>query len=266
MALNIAVCLKVAPNPEQYSKITLDPVTKTLVRAGIDSVISSTDLHALELALQLKSKFGGKVTLISMGPPSNEKQLREGLSYGADAAVLLSDRRLGGADALATSYTLFKGIEKTGPYDLVLLGCISDDGSTAHVPSQLGEWLKMPHLTDIVAFEAESESAAYAVKDIDGAMARYKVALPAVIGVTKRLNTVRHPNVKDIFAAKKKPLAVLTADDLQELDESRIGLAGSPTKAVGYLTADYHRECVEISGKPEEAAAELAKLLKTVCR
>ena len=266
MALNIAVCLKVAPNPEQYSKITLDPVTKTLVRAGIDSVISSTDLHALELALQLKSKFGGKVTLISMGPPANEKQLREGLSYGADAAVLLSDRRLGGADALATSYTLFKGIEKTGPYDLVLLGCISDDGSTAHVPSQLGEWLALPHLTDIVAFDAESEYEAYAVKDIDGAMARYKVSLPAVFGVTKRLNTVRHPNVKDIFAAKKKPLTVLTADDLPELDEGRIGLAGSPTKAVGYLATDYHRECTEITGKPEEAAAELAKLLKTVCR
>lgn len=266
MALNIAVCLKVAPDPEQYSKITLDPETKTLVRAGIDSVISSTDLHALELALQLKKKFGGKVTLISMGPPSNEKQLREGLGYGADAAVLLSDRRLGGADALATSYTLFKGLEKTGPYDLVLLGNISDDGSTAHVPSQLGEWLDVPHLTDVIAFEMDDETAAIATKDIEGASASYKVTLPAVFGVTKRLNTVRHPNVRDIFAAKKKPFTTLTADDLNELDESCIGLAGSPTQAVGYLSADFHRECVEIAGKPAEAAAELAKLLKNVCK
>lgn len=266
MALNIAVCLKVAPNPEQYSKISLDPVTKTLVREGIDSVISSTDLHALELALQLKKKFGGAVTLISMGPPSNEKQLREGLGYGADAAVLLSDRRLGGADALATSYTLFKGLEKTGPYDLVLLGNISDDGSTAHVPSQLGEWLNRPHLTDVIAFDMADEHTALATKDIEGASASYRVTLPAVIGVTKRLNTVRHPNVRDIFAAKKKPFTLLSAADLDNLDESRIGLAGSPTQAVGYLSADFHRECTEISGKPAEAAAELARLIKNVCK
>ena len=122
MALNIAVCMKVAPDPDKYNQISLDPVTKTLVRSGIDSVISGTDLHAIELALQLKSKFGGKVTLISMGPDSNEKQLREALGYGCDEAVLLSDRKLGGADALATSYTLYKGIEKMGGYDLVLLG------------------------------------------------------------------------------------------------------------------------------------------------
>lgn len=266
MALNIAVCLKVAPNPEQYSKIRLDPVTKTLVREGIDSVISSTDLHALELGLQLKKQFGGKVTLISMGPPSNEKQLREGLGYGAEEAVLLSDRKLGGADALATSYTLYKGLEKTGPYDLVLLGNISDDGSTAHVPSQLGEWLGVAHLTDVIAFAAEDETSALVTKDIEGAAVTYKVKLPAVLGVTKRLNTVRHPNVRDIFAAKKKPFTVLTAADLNELDESCIGLAGSPTQAVGYLSADFHRECTEIGGKPAEAAAELAKLIKNVCK
>lgn len=266
MALNIAVCLKVAPNPEQYSKISLDPVTKTLVLAGIDSVISSSDLHALELALQLKKKFGGVVTLISMGPPSNEKQLREGLGYGADAAVLLSDRKLGGADALATSYTLFKGLEKTGPYDLVLLGNISDDGSTAHVPSQLGEWMHRPHLTDVIAFDMSDEQTAIVTKDIEGASASYRMTLPAVIGVTKRLNTVRHPNVRDIFSAKKKPFTVLSADELDGLDESRIGLAGSPTQAVGYLSADFHRECTEISGKPAEAAAELARLIKNVCK
>ena len=224
MALNIAVCMKVAPDPDKYNQISLDPVTKTLVRSGIDSVISGTDLHAIELALQLKSKFGGKVTLISMGPDSNEKQLREALGYGCDEAVLLSDRKLGGADALATSYTLSKGIEKMGGYDLVLLGNASDDGSTAHNT--------------------------------------YQISLPAVIGVTKRLNTVRHPNVMAIFAAKKKPFTKLTAADLPDLDESRIGLAGSPTQAVGYLDAEFHRDCVEITGKDDaEKAAELLRVV-----
>ena len=158
--MKIAVCLKVAPNPDQYNLIKLDPETKTLIREGIDSVISSTDLHAIELALQLKAKFGGTISLISMGPPSNAKQLREGLSYGCDEAFLLSDRKLGGADALATSYTLYKGIEKNGGYDLVLLGNASDDGSTAHVPSQLGQWLGLPHVTDVLAFEMDTPDCA----------------------------------------------------------------------------------------------------------
>lgn len=266
MALNIAVCVKVAPDPDKYNLIKLDPVTKTLIREGIDSVISTTDLHAIEQALQLKSKFGGSVTLISMGPNSNEKQLREGLGYGCDAAVLLSDRKLGGADALATSYTLYKGVEKMGGYDLVLLGNTSDDGSTAHVPSQLGEWLGLPHITDVISFEMESEETALVKKEIENGVNTYMVQLPAVIGVTKRLNTVRHPSVMGIFSAKKKPMTVLTAADLDDLDESRIGLSGSPTQAVGYLDADFHRDCTEISGKDNEKAAELLKLISTFVR
>lgn len=263
MALNIAVCVKVAPNPEKYNLIKLDPVTKTLIREGVDSVISSTDLHAIELALTLRTKFGGRVTLISMGPPSNEKQLHEALGYGCDAALLLSDRKLGGADALATSYTLFKGVEKAGRFDLVLLGNISDDGSTAHVPSQLGEWLALPHLTDVISFEMESEGRATASKEIEGGVNTFAITLPAVVGVAKRLNTVRHPNVRDIFSAKKKPLTVLTAAELDELDESRIGLAGSPAQAVGYIEADFHRDCVEITGKTAEKAAELIKIIRS---
>ena len=127
MALNIAVCMKVVPNPDQYDRIQLDPVTKTLVRAGVDSVINSADLHAIELALQLKGQYGGKITLVSMGPGGIEPQLREGLSYGCDAAVLVSDRKFGGADSLATSYTLAKTVKKLGGFDLILLGNASDN-------------------------------------------------------------------------------------------------------------------------------------------
>lgn len=264
MALNIAVCVKVAPDPDKYNLIKLDPVTKTLIRAGIDSVISTTDLHAIELALRLKKRFGGRITVINMGPPDNEKQLREALGYGCDEAVLLSDRRLGGADALATSYTLFKGLEKMGGFDIVLLGNISDDGSTAHLPSQLGEWLGVPHLTDLVSFDMEGEGSALVSREIDGSINVYKVSLPAVFGVTKRLNTVRHPNVRDIFAARKKPYTVLTAADLPGLDMGRVGLAGSPTQAVGYIDTDFHRDCTEITGQPMEQASEIVKLIKTV--
>lgn len=262
MALNIAVCIKVSPDPEKYSLIRLDPETKTLVREGVESVISSADLHAVELALQLKEKFGGNITLISMGPPAIEKQLREGLSYGCDAAVLLSDRKFGGADALATSYTLAEGVRKAGNFDLILLGNASDDGATAHVPTQLGECLNLPHITDVITFEMKTEDSALVKKEItDGMTNTYRIKLPAVIGVTKRLNTVRHPSVMGIFSAKKKPLTTFTAADLPGLDESRIGLSGSPTQAVGFADADFHRDCVEITGENSEKAAELLKII-----
>lgn len=264
--MKIAVCLKVSPNPDQYNLIKLDPETKTLVRSRVDSVISSTDLHAIELALQLKAKFGGKISLISMGPPSNDRQLREGLSYGCDDAWLLSDRKLGGADALATSYTLSKGIEKAGGFDLVLLGNASDDGSTAHVPSQLGEWLSLPHITDVIGFEMEEPGHALVKKELDNGVNEYKITLPAVIGVTKRLNKVRHPSVMGIFQAKNKPLTVLSAAELDGLDESRIGLAGSPTQAAGYRDVAFGRECVEIEGSDAEKAAELVKILSAYMR
>ena len=264
MALNIAVCVKVSPDPEKYNSIQLDPVTRALIREGIDSVISSTDLHALELALQLKSKFGGKITLFSMGPGSCEKQLREGLSYGCDAAVLLSDRKLGGADALATSYSLYKVIEQSGKFDLVLLGNASDDGATAHVPSQVGELFGVPHVTDIISCEMNDESSILVQKETGNGVSTYKVTLPAVIGVTKRLNKVRHPSVMGIFSAKNKPLSVLTAADIEDLDESRIGLDGSPTKAVGFLDADFHRDSTEIKGSTEEKAAEIVKIVRTL--
>lgn len=256
MALNIAVCMKVVPNPDQYDRIQLDPVTKTLVRTGVDSVVNSADLHAIELALQLKAQYGGKITLISMGPGSIEPQLREGLSYDCDAAVLVSDRKFGGADSLATSYTLAATVKKLGGFDLILLGNASEDGATAHVPSQLGELLGLPHITDISAFEAESESSARVKKAIGGAAYEYRVALPAVFGVTRRLNKVRHPSVMGIFGAKNKPLTTLTAADFDGLDESRLGLKGSPTQPGEYRNVSHSRTCKELN-----SVAELMKVI-----
>ncbi len=264
MGLNIGVCMKVVPDPEKYHLMRMDPETKRLIRDGVESVIGSADLHAIEMALQIKEKFGGEITLISMGIPSNEKQLREGLGYGCDKAVLISDRKLGGADALATSYSLAKGIEKLGGFDLVLLGNASDDGATAHVPTQVGEMLGVPHITDVQEYEMNDESSITVSKQLGNLKNTYKVALPAVLGVTKRINKVRHPSVMQIFAAKNKPLDTLTAADLDDLDETRIGLDGSPTRTVGYEEADFHRECIEITGDASEKAAEILKIIQGI--
>jgi electron transfer flavoprotein beta subunit len=116
---HFVVCMKVVPKPEE---VRVDPETRRLDRAGARSEINPPDMNALEMALQLKDRFGGRVSIVSMGPPFFEPYLRVGLAMGADHIYLLSDRRFGGADTLATTYTLARGIEKLGPVDLVFCG------------------------------------------------------------------------------------------------------------------------------------------------
>ena len=157
MALKIVVCIKPVPDPDYYDKVSIDPVTKRITREGIPTIINPVDKNGIEAALKLKAQYGGKVTVLTMAPPNATENLKEALAMGADEAVLLSDRAFGGADTLATSYTLAKGIEKLGEYDIIFCGTESADGATAQVSSQLGEWLGIPHLWNVYNIEAQSE-------------------------------------------------------------------------------------------------------------
>ena len=205
--MKIAVCIKSVPDPDYYDQIIIDPETKVLVRQGIPTIINISDKHAIEEALRIKERTGGEITTISMGPPMARQQMLESLAMGADRAYLVSDRKVGGADTLATSYTLSKAIEKTGPYDLVLLGHESADGATAHVPSQLGEWLGMSHAANVV--EMQDEEGSFVVKrKLDDGFAKYRLKNPAVVGVSQRINKVRLTNAIAILKAKKKPLEI----------------------------------------------------------
>ena len=167
MAFDIAVCIKPVPDPEQYDKIQIHPVTKTLIRQGIPTILNPIDKNAIEEALKIKDKYGGKVSLFSMAPPDAVETLKQGLAMGADEAYLLCDRAFAGADTLATSYTLSKGIKKAGNYDLVFSGNESADGATSQVPAQLGEWLDFAHIDNIEYFEIEDETSAVARMKIE---------------------------------------------------------------------------------------------------
>lgn len=262
MGLKIAVCVKSVPDPELYDSITLDPVTKTLIRSGVNSVVNPGDKHAVELAVQMKEEVGGRITILSMGPPDAQKQLRECLAYGADEAVLLSDRKFGGADSLATSYVLAEGAKKAGPFDLILAGNESADGATTHVPSQIGEWLGLPHIMEVVGCALQEEKTLLIRKKAEGRYDEYKVRLPAVIAVSKEINKVRTPNMKGILGAKKKPLSVWTAEDLPEMDMGSIGLAGSPTQNGELHTASLGRQAKLIEGSANEIAEEIWNIIK----
>lgn len=262
MTLNIAVCIKPVPDSEHYNKITIDPKTKRVNREGIDTVINTMDKNAIELALQLKEKHGGKVTGFSMAPDSAVEDLRKALAMGVDEAYLLSDKKLAGSDTLATSYALSKVIEKTGKYDLIILGNETEDGGTAQVPSQLGEWINIPHLTNVKDVRYIDGSIIVETKTEIGEM-KYRVKLPALIGVLREINTPRIPNLMGIIKAKNKPITTLRVSDLC-IDEGRIGLIGSPTQAGEIFTIDMKRKSQEIKGSYDEIAEKILDLIKKI--
>ena len=260
MALNIAVCIKPVPDSEYYDKISIDPETKRVNREGIPSIINTMDKNAIEAALKLKDLHGGKVTAFTMAPDSAVENLRLVLAMGVDEAVLCSDREFGGADTWATSYTLCKAMEKTGEYDLVILGNESEDGGTAQVPSQVGEWMNVPHLSNLTSIEYDGDKMLVTSKSESGSI-KYRVALPSVFAVTRDINDPRIPNVMGILKAKSKPLNILRSSDL-DLNPDFIGLAGSPTQPGDISVPDMNRKSEAMSGEAEEIADKIIGEIK----
>ena len=148
--MNIIVCIKQVPDT---TKVKIDPETNTLVREGVESIINPFDIYALEEAIRLKEKIGGNVTVLTMGPPQAAEVLREAIAMGADDVYLLSDKAFAGADTLATSYTLSKGIEKVGQFDLIICGKQTMDGDTAQVGSEIAQKLGIPVVTYVSKIE-----------------------------------------------------------------------------------------------------------------
>jgi len=259
--MNIFVCIKPVPDPEKYGMLAIDRDTKRLIREGIPTIVNPADKNALEAALQIKEMVGGKVIVVSMAPLFSQDKLKECLAMGADEAYLLSDPAFGGADTYSTSYTLAKGIEKTGiEPDLVLAGNVSADGATSHVPSQLGEWLGLPHISNIDTISID-DGAAKVRKKMDENYINYKIKLPAVIGITIGTNKPRLISAMGVIRAKNKPLTVFARDDL-DVDSELIGMIGSPTQAGELHSVDVERQAEELNGNPAELAEQIISILK----
>src|SRR5208283_3615240 len=141
--MNIIVCVKQVPDT---SEVRIDPVTNNLVRDGVKSIINPFDVYAIEEGVRLKEKFGGKVTVLTMGPPAAESALREAISLGCDEAVLVSDNAFAGSDTLATSYALSCAIGKIKDYGVILCGKQALDGECAHVGPGIAGHLNIPQI------------------------------------------------------------------------------------------------------------------------
>lgn len=230
--MHVVVCVKQVPDS---TNVRINPKTNTLMREGVESIVNPFDEHALELALVLKDRCGAEVTVISMGPPQATAVLREALARGADRAFLVSSRAFGGADTLATSYTLAAAIRKacdgTAP-DLVLFGKQAIDGDTAQVGPGVSEFLDLPLVTYVRALEVTAASGAYrATTLMDDGEHEIEGALPAVMTVVKEAGAPRFAPLAGAMRAAKAEIEVLDEKAIAA-DPIRIGLKGSPTKVV----------------------------------
>jgi len=260
--LHMVVCMKVVPKPEE---IRVDSETRTLLREGARSEINPPDMNALEMALSIKDEVGGRISLISMGPPFVEEYLRVGLAMGADEAYLLTDRAFAGADTLATTYTLAQCLYKIGEVEVVFLGEESSDGATGQVPPGLAEWMDYPLITLLRSLEIDREqNVLRGRRNVDGGYEILEVPLPAVISVATAANEPRFMDFERKGWAFED--AQVTMWDAQELnaDTQLIGIPGSPTIVTGLeQAASQERKNIFLDGGASEIAEQLVKILRS---
>ena len=252
--MNIVVCLKQVPGTTQ---VKIDPETNNLIRDGIENIINPFDTYAIEEAVRLRERYGGRVTAISMGPPQTETALREAISSGADEGILLSDPAFAGADTWATSYTLSVAVRKLEQTDLVICGRQTLDGDTGHVGPQLAEMLEVPFVAYVSRIEEIVDGQMRVRRMVEDGYEIVESPLPTAITVVKEINTPRLPSLRGKMKAKKTEPTLLTAEDLG-CEEKRIGLTGSPTVVSKIFTPKPRSGGEMLQG---ETAAELVDVL-----
>jgi len=251
MALNIIVCIKQVPDPEHYSKVTLDPVTKTIRREGIPAVINPVDKNALEEGFSIRDSYSGKIAVLTMGPPQARRALEEALAMGADEAVLLCDRAFAEADTLATAYSLACAVRTMGHFDLILCGNETADSGTSQVGPQLAQFLGISCVSNVKEITFEEEMSLVAKQSLEGGYMKVRLRLPALITVRKEINKPRLATAFGIIEAAEKEIKEWCCKDV-EVDSNCIGSAGSPTKVLEPIELP-RRKGEIMTGSPEEA-------------
>ncbi|MBK6851301.1 MAG: electron transfer flavoprotein subunit beta/FixA family protein [Burkholderiales bacterium] len=229
--MHIVVCIKQVPDSAQ---IRVHPVTNTIMRQGVPAIVNPYDLFALEEALRLKDKFGGRVTMLCMGPPQAEDALRKCISFGATDAILVTDRAFAGADTLATSYALTAAIRKISQdqaVDLVFTGKQTIDGDTAQVGPGIAKrlgWNLLTYVSKINDLDLDGRSITVE-RRAEGGVQRLQTKLPSLITMLEGTNEMRFATMDDMLRAARVPVRKWNKDDAGIEDITKIGLKGSPT-------------------------------------
>ncbi len=257
--MNIFVCVKQVPNT---AEVRWDFEKGTLIREGVESICNPFDLYAIEEGIRIKERLKkGNVIALTMGPPQAEEILKEAISMGVDDGILISDRAFAGADTLATSYTLAKAIEKVGNVGVVLAGKQAIDGDTAQVGPELAAMLAIPQVTYVRKIAEIDEEKAVVERLTDYGYDVVETQLPVLFTVVKEINEPRLPSLRGKMKARNFKPKLFTSSDL-DVDESKIGLAGSPTNVKRIFQPELRKAGEKYEGDPENLAKILAERIK----
>lgn len=285
MSLKIVVLAKQVPDTRNVGK---DAMTAegTVNRAALPAIFNPEDLNALEQALRLKDQHpGSTVTVLTMGLPKAADVLRESLYRGADAGVLLTDRALGGADTLATSYALSQAIKKIGMPDIIVGGRQAIDGDTAQVGPQVAQKLGLDQVTYVESVESVVDGKVTLVRRIDGGVEKVEAPLPLLITVTGSAAPCRPCNAKRVMKYKRATAPIERTADMPYADEydkkpyltliqwgaadvdadlQQCGLSGSPTKVKAVQNIVFKaKESKQLTAADAEVEGLIKELLES---
>lgn len=253
---NILVLVKQVPDMD---KVKFDTERGKIDRSSAKGEINPFDLNALEVAVQMKEKLGGTVTAISMGPPQAESALKDALARGSDRVILLTDQRFGGADTLATSYTLASAIRKIGTFDLIICGEKTVDGDTGQVGPEVAEHLGIPHIAYVSEIKDYEKEKLTVVSRIGESNYLLEIRSPGLITVTKDVNEPRYLSLSKKLKAEKVKIEIWDFNDLANIaDLEKVGIKGSPTQVHKItIPSEEGKRGKIFRGRPEETVEKL---------
>jgi len=257
--LKIIIPIKQVP---ETGNVKMDEETGTMVRDGVESIINPLDLYAIETGIQLKERFKGEITVITMGPPSAEKALREAIAMGCDNGILLTGKEFAGSDTWATSYTLSQAIRRVGEFDLILAGERATDGDTGQVGPGIASFLDLPLATYISKIVEVTEGKITVERLIEEGYETLKLELPALLTVVKEISYPRLPTLRGKQRARRINLETWSADNIK-VDRTNLGLKGSPTRVVNIARPVVTRngEIIRLIGE-EDLAEAIRRLIE----
>lgn len=261
--MHTLVCVKQVPDT---TEIKMNPKTNTLDRSSAPTIINPYDAHAVEEAVKIKNKFGGKVSIISMGPPQAEEVIKKCIEMGADEGYLLSDRAFAGSDTLATSYILAMGIKKImekEPIDLVFCGKQAIDGDTAQVGPGIASRLGIPQLTYVEKIKGLNlkNNTVVIHRKIDNGYEVVESKLPCLITVEKDINDLSFSPLPNMIRAARYKSTAWGINDF-EADMSQLGLKGSPTSVRRIFPPPQRSGGELLKGNIDEVVKQLTDSLK----
>jgi electron transfer flavoprotein beta subunit len=229
--LHIVACIKQVPDTKI---IKMNPKTNTMDRSSAPAILNPYDTHAVEEAVRLRARYGGIVSVLTMGPPPAVKAIKKCIEIGADEGYMITDRAFAGADTLATSYALTKAMEKIAairPIDLIICGKMTIDGDTGQVGPGIARRLDMPPLTSVMKVVEINREEGYAIvhRKLEDGHEVIRSTLPCLLSVEKDINEVPYSSMPNVLRAARYQPHIWSVNELPDIDRTQLGLKGSPT-------------------------------------